>query len=588
MMPKKARDGDDTFGLLRYLYGPGKRDEHVDPRMVAAWDPFVDDPARSPAMTISDLALLMDAPVFALRGAKPSKHVYHVAVRNPPEDRLLSDEEWARVASEMMHAAGLAEKGDANGCRWVAVRHADDHIHIVATRAREDGRQPDISWDIVKMQSRARGFEVEFGLRRLTHGDGTARKWAKTGEKEKAERRGLSEPVRETLQRAVREAAAAASSEADFFARLSTSGVRVKQRIAPDGNVTGYSVAMPGDRDSEQTPVWFSGTRLAPDLSLPRVRERWSSPVATVRSARAEMWQIAEEKVRTAATQLGAEGLHQGAGDVAALGDLIVVVALVSPRLVRNQIKDAAYEFERASRAPGDRALEGQARRLYRESSQLLSQSAVSVGRSDAAAVLGFLLALVQAVEAARIWHQAQDHRAQADASGRAGRLLREAVEVTAGASAARDYRPRPKRTAAHPAAGPRKAAAPEERPMAGVVQEAIPEHARAVLADPAWPSLRARLAAVERAGEDPVDVLVTVTRQRELMSAESVAEVLTWRLDGWRRQRGTDVGASGTSPSSAAGGGTGASAASTRKAAPASRRRPPGDDQRKGPRRVR
>ncbi|MGW1642523.1 hypothetical protein [Streptomyces lavendulae] len=223
------------------------------------------------------------------------------------------------------------------------------------------------------------------------------------------------------------------------------------------------------------------------------------------------MWRIAEEKVRTAATQLGAEGLHHWAGDVAALGDLIVVVALASPRLVRNQIKDAAYEFERASRAPGDRALEGQARRLYRESSQLLSQSAVSVGRSDAAAVLGFLLALVQAVEAARIWHQAQDHRAQAEASGRADRLLREAVEVSAGASAARDYRPRPKRTATHLAVGPRKAAAPEERPMAGVVQEAIPEPARAVLADPAWPSLRARVAAVERAGEDPVDVLVTL-----------------------------------------------------------------------------
>ncbi|WP_344458342.1 relaxase/mobilization nuclease domain-containing protein, partial [Actinomadura kijaniata] len=271
MNPKKARDGDYTAGLLKYLYGPGKRDEHVDPHMVAAWDPYIEDPARSPAMTIADLALLLDAPVYTLRGAKPLKHVYHVAVRNAPEDRILSDEEWSRVAVEMMHAAGIAKRGDANACRWVAVRHADDHIHIVATRAREDGRQPDINWDVLKMQARARRFEVEFGLRRLTHGDGTARKWAKTGEKEKAERRGLDEPARETLQRAVREAAAVATSDTDFFARLSSSGVRVKQRIAPDGNVTGYSVAMPGDRDGEQTPVWFPGARLAPDLSLPRV-----------------------------------------------------------------------------------------------------------------------------------------------------------------------------------------------------------------------------------------------------------------------------------------------------------------------------
>ncbi|MFI9186839.1 relaxase/mobilization nuclease domain-containing protein [Streptomyces goshikiensis] len=588
MMPKKARDGDDTAGLLAYLYGPGKRDEHVDPHMVAAWDPFVDDPARSPNMTISDLALMLDAPVYALRGAKPPKHVYHVAVRNPPEDRLLSDEEWARVAAEMMHAAGIAEKGDPNACRWVAVRHADDHIHIVATRAREDGRQPDISWDVVKMQARARGFEVEFGLRQMTSGDGTARKWAKTGEQEKAERRGLAEPVRETLQRAVREAAAAATSDADFFTRLSDAGIRVQQRIAPDGNVTGYKVAMPGDRDGEQTPVWFPGARLAPDLSLPRVRERWNTPVAPSRVPPAEMWRAAEEKVRAAAAQLGAEGLHQGAGDVAALGDLIVVAAIVSPRLVRSQIKDAAYEFERASRAPGDRALEGQARTLYRESSQLLVQSTAAVGRNDAAAALGFLLALVHAIEAAQRWHEAQQHRAQAEASGKAGRLLREAVEVTAGAAAAREYRPRPKRTSAR-LAGQRKAAAPGERPMAGVVQEAVPEHARAVLTDPAWPSLRARLVEVERAGEDPVDVLVTVARRRELSSAESVAEVLTWRLDGWRKQRGTTAVASASSPSSTAGGSTGKSATPTRRAAaPAPKSRPPGDEQRKGPKRTR
>ncbi|MEU6946588.1 mobilization protein [Streptomyces sp. NPDC046316] len=589
MMPKKARDGDDTAGLLAYLYGPGKRDEHVDPHMVAAWDPFVDDPARSPTMTISDLALMLDAPVYTLRGAKPLKHVYHVAVRNPPEDRILSDEEWARVAAEMMHAAGIAEHGDEQACRWVAVRHADDHIHIVATRAREDGRQPDISWDVVKMQARARGFEIEFGLRQLTHGDGTARKWAKTGEKEKAERRGLGEPVRETLQRAVREAAAAATSDADFFTRLSSAGVRVKQRIAPDGNVTGYSVAMPGDRDGEQTPVWFPGARLAPDLSLPRVRERWNSPVETPRVAPAEMWRVAEDKVRAAAAQLGAEGLHQGAGDVAALGDLIVVAAIVSPRLVRNQIKDAAYEFERASRAPGDRALEGQARKLYRESNQLLAQSTVAFGRNDTVAALGFLLALVQAVEASRRWHDAQQHRAQAEASGKAGRLLREAVEVTAGAAAAREYRPRPKRASARPVTGQRKAAAPGERPMAGVVQEAVPEHARAVLADPAWPSLRAGLVEVERAGEDPADVLVMVARRRELSSAESVAEVLTWRLDGWRKQRGATAAASASSPSSTARGGTERSTAPTRKAAaPTAKRRPPGDEQRKGPKRTR
>ncbi|WP_159038944.1 MULTISPECIES: relaxase/mobilization nuclease domain-containing protein [unclassified Streptomyces] len=539
-------------------------------------------------MTIADLALILDAPVHALLGKRPAKHVYHVAVRNAPEDRLLTDQEWAKVAREMMHAAGIAEHGDDQGCRWVAIRHADDHIHIVATQARQDGRQPRLRQDIPKMHAAARKFEAEFGLRRLTHGDKTARTWPKTGEQEKAVRRGLSEPARVTLQRTVREAAAAAANEDDFFARLTAAGVRVNKRVAPDGNITGYSVALPGDRDGGQRAVWFPGARLASDLSLPRVRERWTRPVSVPTVAPAEMWQEAERRVRAAADQLGAGGLRQGAGDVAALGDLIVIAAVISPRMVRDRLRDAAYEFERASRVPGDRALEGQARSLYRESAYMLSRSAAAAGRSDAVAALGFLLALATAIEASHRWHQAQEHRAQAEASGRAGRLLREAVEVTAGASAARDYQPRPKRTTTRPGGVRRTPAVSGERPMAGVLQEAVPEHARAVLADPAWPALRTRLAAVENAGDDPVEVLTRVAAQRQLTSAESVAEVLTWRLDGWSRQRGAPTPVTGRSPSPTSTGDAGRSSGPPLLGASGPTRRPPGDEQRKGPPRAR
>ncbi|MEU6059088.1 hypothetical protein [Streptomyces sp. NPDC047097] len=54
---------------------------------------------------------------------------------------------------------------------------------------------------------------------------------------------------------------------------------------------------------------------------------------------------------------------------------------------------------------------------------------------------------------------------------------------------------------------------------MAAVVQEAVPEHAhaRAVLADAAWPSLRGWLAEVERAGEDPVEFLAAVVGRGKL-----------------------------------------------------------------------
>ncbi|MEW1926425.1 mobilization protein [Streptomyces sp. NPDC088360] len=588
MMPKKARDGTDTGGLLAYLYGPGKRDEHVDAHLVAAWEVGVPDPGRDAGATISDLALLLDAPVWALAGKKPAEHVYHVAVRNAPEDRVLSDAEWAEVAREMMHAAGVAGHGDEQGCRWVAVRHAEDHIHIVATKARQDHRQPNLRRDIVKMQAAARVFEARWGLRALVSGDRTAQRWPTTGEREKAAARGLAQTARESLQEQVREVAAQASGDADFFARLEASGLRVRSRVAPDGNVTGYSVALPGDRDGARRAVWFSGSRLAWDLSLPRVRERWSGEGRAGAVAPGEAWRVAEEKCRLAARVLGAGGAHRGAGDVMALGDLVVVTALVAPALVRAELRSAARDFERASRAPGARELEGQARKLSRDSAQALRVAVAASGRSDAVATLGFLVALVEAVAASQRWHQAQGYRAQAQSAGAAGRLLRQAVEVTTGAAAARKRGARAPRGAVRPGGALGQRGTTDQEPlMAGVVQRSVPDHARQVLADTAWPALRTQLARVGQSGGDPETVLAAVAAQRELGTADSVAEVLTWRLEGWTRGRAQagSQGTAGQNPA-VAGGGRG-SAAAAKKSAAADPRRTPGADGR-GPGRAR
>lgn len=588
MIPEKLAEGSDTYGLLHHLYGPGRRDEHIDPHMVAAWDAAVPDPSRlTDDFSIGDLALLLEAPVHALAGRKPRLHVYHVAVRNAPEDRTLSDAEWAEVAYEMMHAAGIREHTDDQGCRWVAVRHADDHIHIVATKAREDGRQPRLRQDMVKMQAAARRFEERFGLRRLKSGDRTAAVWRKSGELEKAERRGLSETPRDTLQRTVREAAAAATSDVDFFACVQAAGLRLKQRIAPDGNVTGYSVALPGDRNKNQQPVWFSGSRLAPDLSLPRARERWQHPLTEPNPRTANPWSLAGTKVHEAAEQLGAAGLHQGAAEVAALGDLIVVAAAQSPHFVRSQIRQAAHAYGRASRAPTTRRHESRARTLYRESARLLSTSATAARRSDTITMLGFLFALTMAVEASRRWHEAHDHHAQARSAARAGRLLREATQVTVGANKARWSTARRRMARTRPSAGQKPTIAPAERSMETTVRQALPTHAATVLADPAWPALRTRLEQVARLGDDPGEVLTTVATRSSLDSADSLAQVLTWRLDGWRKERDTPAPAVGT-PLPATPPTASRAAPTLRTRMPTPAWRPPGHDQHRGPKRSR
>lgn len=80
------------------------------------------------------------------------------------------------------------------------------------------------------------------------------------------------------LRRAVGTAAAAAASEHEFFARLDAAGISVRRRYSTrdPGEVTGYAVALPVDTSQTGGPVWYSGGKLTPDLTLPKLRHRWA------------------------------------------------------------------------------------------------------------------------------------------------------------------------------------------------------------------------------------------------------------------------------------------------------------------------
>ncbi len=69
----------------------------------------------------------------------------------------------------MADAAGIAAYGDEQACRWVAVRHAPDHIHLVAALAGVDGRQPCLRGGILAMHAAAPA------LRGLDRGPATSR-----------------------------------------------------------------------------------------------------------------------------------------------------------------------------------------------------------------------------------------------------------------------------------------------------------------------------------------------------------------------------------------------------------------------------
>ncbi|MEU9006865.1 mobilization protein, partial [Streptomyces sp. NPDC048551] len=55
-----------TIGLLAYLYGPGKYEEHTDPHLVASWDDNAPAPSTVPR---AGVAILDDLAPHPGRGA---------------------------------------------------------------------------------------------------------------------------------------------------------------------------------------------------------------------------------------------------------------------------------------------------------------------------------------------------------------------------------------------------------------------------------------------------------------------------------------------------------------------------------------
>jgi hypothetical protein len=279
----KVLRGTDARRLLYYLYGPGNANEHTDPHLVAGFsDPAELEPGHRPggSRDFRRLAGLLAQPLAALAGPGYAQPVWHCAIRAAPEDRLLSDAEWAQVAATVMDRTGLAPADDDLGVRWVAVRHAADHVHLVATLARQDGTRPRMWNDFYRVREACQQAEARFGLRSTAPADRTAARCPSRPETERAARCGWNEPPRVTLRREVCTAAAGAASEQQFFARLGAAGIAVRKRYSTTdrGEVSGYAVGLPRHTARDGQIIWYGGGKLAADLTLPKLRRRWAGP----------------------------------------------------------------------------------------------------------------------------------------------------------------------------------------------------------------------------------------------------------------------------------------------------------------------
>ncbi|MFD6939716.1 relaxase/mobilization nuclease domain-containing protein [Streptomyces goshikiensis] len=518
MITNIGKAGANTQGVLRYLYGPGRANEHTDPHLVASWDGFAPDPGRDEAATLAQLATGLDLRVKQAGDRAPDKHVWHCSVRAAPEDRILTDDEWATIARRILNATGIAPAGDPDACRWVAVRHADDHIHIVATKVRGDLREPRNWNDYPRADKEAAAIEKEYGLRQVVRGDHTAAKRPTRAEKEKALRAGHTATPRERLRTTVRTTVAAATDTEEFFTILRSAGVLVDIQYFPSGDIRGYKVALPGDTNAKGEPVWFSGSALGPDLSYPKISERLAPTEPTPMRRHSDRPLTAWQQVTDGADRIP-DVLDQaddvvGQAYITVLAETLDALPLIAPASHRPQLAQAAAAFERASRS------RIRPRHQQAQATRLAIKAIVREPAPKDGALLAILLdALLLAVVAAQHWHHTRHHDQQAEAARQAAEHLQAAYQ----AAAAQPL------TVIHQRGLHLTLAVQQEQ--AALVRQALPDLAEQVLAEPGWPALAATLTDAQKSGHDPTILLAEATRRRELDTATSISDVLVWRL---------------------------------------------------------
>ncbi|WP_246097477.1 relaxase/mobilization nuclease domain-containing protein [Streptomyces botrytidirepellens] len=521
-MIAKISSGKDTAGLIRYLYGPGRANEHNDPHLVASWDGFAPDPGRSNDFHATRKLLVADLDLrvhHAKRlGRATTQHVWHCSIRASPEDRPLSDDEWATIACRIVAATGIAPEGDPDGCRWVAVRHAEDHIHIAATKVRGDLRTARHWNDYLTADKELAAIEKDYGLQQVIRGDRTAAKRPTRAEQEKAHRTGHQQTARERLRSTVRTAVSVATSPEEFLDILArTDTVHLDIQYFPSGDIRGYKVALEGDTNAAGDPIWHSGSKLAPDLSFPKIRERLTdldTPPTTPpeNRHRPNLWHQATAAAERIPHRLSQADDAAAQAHIAAFGEALDALPLLAPKDLRPQLRQAAITFERATRSRIS-AQQDQARAL-RSAIRALRSTPVT---GDGSGLAMFLDVALLVVTAAAHWHQLRQHNQQVTAAHQALTHLQTAYQQAARAPLA--------------ALARRRHSAPTVERHARQIRVAVPDYAEQVLDDPAWAALVTVLTDAETAGHEPERLLQHVARQRTLDDAHSAAQVLTWRI---------------------------------------------------------
>ncbi|MCR3748798.1 relaxase/mobilization nuclease domain-containing protein [Lentzea californiensis] len=472
-MIRKVTRGWNVYGLIRYLMGPGSTEQsaHTDQHVFATWDgrPEVHQPEQlgPDRFDLGALVAALRAPA-ALAGVPkrrpredgwpgtvsrvPKGPVWQCSLRNHPADPLLTDEQWAEVVADVLHRTGIAERDDPGSCRWVAIRHAPDHVHIAAVLVRQDTGElvhPHRNYDFRRVKEACNAAEERYRLTSTGAADRTATPRPTRAEKEKASRlhdagqRQTDVAIRVRLRRQVSSAAAAARNWDEFLDYLALANATVRVRQGHHGRILGYSVTDASDpacRTASGDPLYFAGGKLGPDLTYSKLMSRWRSVETTVPASVQgivdEVVLPARERMRHRGplnkTEFGQEALQ---GIAHATGDMLLALVVVADAGRAPLLIDAWETYARAGRVPDQilpRRWAAVSRDLRTAANQLIRAGMRNPAsqRATPGQFIALLIAVAALVAEIAAWHEAhQRHVAARHARATHGML----VQIAAG-----------------------------------------------------------------------------------------------------------------------------------------------------------